>query len=158
MAGPNGDGSGKQGLEVGDVTLQTFQSRMQKLVDDLKGSPAEHKKIGEQKVTAASYGTGFAAATELHGAYEKVRTRLEELTKIFGETIEAMGIRAQIADKGYAGVDEEERQRFAEIQKATKEHYEERHGGGQQPATGPTGPNQPAPKPTTNTGDSGGFS
>ncbi|MFI8826379.1 hypothetical protein [Streptomyces sp. NPDC053431] len=154
MAGPNGDG-GKKDLEVEDVTLQTFQTRMQKIVDDLKGSPAEHKKIGEQKVTAASYGTGFAAASDLHGAYEKVRTRLEELTKIFGETIEAMGIRAQIADKGYAGVDEDERRRFAEIQKLTKEDYEKRHSGTEQPATGST---QPTAKPTTNTGDSGGFS
>ncbi|MEV5974330.1 hypothetical protein [Streptomyces sp. NPDC051921] len=152
MAGPNGDG-GKKDLEVEDVTLQTFQTRMQKLVDDLKGSPAEHKKIGEQKVTAASYGTGFAAAGELHGAYEKVRTRLEELTKIFGETIEAMGIRAQIADKGYTGVDEEERQRFSEIQKSTKADYDKHNEAAQDPAK----PQQPA-KPTTNTGDSGGFS
>ncbi|MFE5295694.1 hypothetical protein [Streptomyces sp. NPDC056632] len=153
MAGPNGDG-GKKDLEVEDVTLQTFQTRMQKLVDDLKGSPAEHKKIGEQKVTEASYGTGFAAAGELHGAYEKVRTRLEELTKIFGETIEAMGIRAQIADKGYTGVDEEERQRFSEIQKSTKADYDKHSEAGSQD---PAKPQQPA-KPTTNTGDSGGFS
>ncbi|MFB7866843.1 hypothetical protein [Streptomyces sp. NPDC056069] len=154
MAGPNGDG-GKKDLEVEDVTLQTFQTRMQKLVDDLKGSPAEHKKIGEQKVTEASYGTGFAAAGELHGAYEKVRTRLEELTKIFGETIEAMGIRAQIADKGYTGVDEEERQRFSEIQKSTQDYYDKHKDSGAQ--GGPAKPQQPA-TPTTNTGDSGGFS
>ncbi|MFD5328650.1 hypothetical protein [Streptomyces sp. NPDC127092] len=147
MAGPNGDG-GKQGLEVGEVTLLTFQTRMQKLVDELKGSPAEHTKIGEQKVTAASYGTGFSAATELHGAYEKVRTRLEELTKIFGETIEAMGIRAQIADKGYASVDQEERERFQEITKRAQDDYEKRH-----PPVVP----DPA-RPATSTTDSGGFS
>ncbi|MFJ7065274.1 hypothetical protein [Streptomyces sp. NPDC101115] len=153
MAGPNGDG-GKQGLEVGDVTLLTFQSRMQKLVDELKGSPAEHTKIGEQKVTAASYGTGFSAASELHGAYEKVRTRLEELTKIFGETIEAMGIRAQIAHKGYDGVDQEELDRFRAIQKTTKDDYDKHTGVG---VEDPAAPKQAA-KPTTNTTDSGGFS
>ena len=152
MAGPNGDG-GKQGLEVGDVTLLTFQSRMQKLVDELKGSPAEHTKIGEQKVTAASYGTGFSAASELHGAYEKVRTRLEELTKIFGETIEAMGIRAQIAHKGYDGVDQEELDRFRAIQKTTKDDYDKHYNTD---AAGAVKPEQPA-KPTTDT-DSGGFS
>jgi hypothetical protein len=128
---------------------------MQKLVDELKGSPAEHKKIGEQKVMAASYGTGFAAATELHTAYEQVRTRLEELTRTFGETIEAMGIAAHIADKGYTGVDEEERQRFAEIQKRTQDEYNERNGGGGHDAA--KKPEQPA-KGAGGTGDSGGFS
>ncbi|WP_370415164.1 hypothetical protein [Streptomyces fradiae] len=147
MAGPNGDG-GKQGLDVGEVTLLTFQTRMQKLVDDLKGSPAEHTKIGEQKVTAASYGTGFSAASELHGAYEKVHTRLEELTKIFGETIEAMGIRAQIADKGYDSVNQEQRDRFQQIQKSTQEDYEKHT------ETSVEDPAKPAPSAT----DSGGFS
>ncbi|MFF0436809.1 hypothetical protein ACFYU9_31885 [Streptomyces sp. NPDC004327] len=138
------------------MTLLTFQSRMQKLVEELKGSPAEHTKIGEQKVTPASYGTGFGAATELHGAYDKVRTRLEELTKIFGETIEAMGIRAQIADKGYSGVDQEQKDRFAQIQKSTEDDYTKHNGG--DTGQGATKPGQPAPKPTTDTGDSGGFS
>ncbi|MEV4949651.1 hypothetical protein [Streptomyces sp. NPDC053755] len=147
-------GGGKQGLEVGEVTLQSFYTRMQKLVEELKGSPAEHKKIGEQKVTAASYGTGFAAATELHTAYEKVRTRLEELTRTFGETLEAMGIAANIADKGYTGVDEEERERYAAIQKRHKDEYEKRNG-----TDGHAGdkPQQPA-KDAGGTGDSGGFS
>ncbi|MGW0468731.1 hypothetical protein ACWDX6_26265 [Streptomyces sp. NPDC003027] len=154
MAGPDG-GSGKQGLEIGEVTLQSFYARMQKLVEELKGSPAEHKKIGEQKVTAASYGTGFSAATELHTAYEKVHTRLEELTRTFGETIEAMGIAANIADKGYTGVDEEERQRFAEIQKRTQDEYNERNGDGGQGTA--KKPEQPA-KGAGGTGDSGGFS
>ncbi|MFI9000458.1 hypothetical protein [Streptomyces sp. NPDC053541] len=136
------------------MTLLTFQTRMQKLVDELKGSPAEHTKIGEQKVTAASYGTGFSAATQLHAQYEKVRTRLEELTKIFGETIEAMGIRAQIADKGYDSVNEEQRQRFQQIQKSTQADYEKHTEAG---VEDPAKPQEPA-KPTTNTTDSGGFS
>ncbi|MGW4727523.1 hypothetical protein [Streptomyces sp. NPDC004291] len=152
MAGP--DGNGKKGLEVGEVTLQTFQTRMQKLLDELKGSPAEHKKIGEQKITPDAYGTGFAAATELHGAYDKVRTRLEELTKIFGETIEAMGINAQIADKGYSGVDEEERRRFAAIQKHVGDDHKKNYGTEGQ---GAPKPEQPA-APTHGTADTGGFS
>lgn len=148
-------GGGKQALEVGDVTLQSFYTRMQKLVEELKGSPAEHKKIGEQKVTAESYGTGFAAATELHTSYGKVRTRLEELTRTFGETIEAMGLAATIADKGYTGVDEEERERFAEIQKRTQDEYRERHGEG----VNGNGKDKPQPaKGAGGTGDSGGFS
>ncbi|MGW4163543.1 hypothetical protein [Streptomyces sp. NPDC004788] len=154
MAGPNGDGGKKNGLEVGDVTLLTFQSRMQKLVEELKGSPAEHTKIGEQKVTPASYGTGFSAATELHGAYDKVRTRLEELTKIFGETIEAMGIRAQIADKGYGAIDQEQKDRFHAIQRATQDDYDKHNGVAGHDAAKPQ---QPA-KPTTGTTDAGGFS
>ncbi|MFC7919762.1 hypothetical protein [Streptomyces cinereoruber] len=127
---------------------------MQKLLDDLKGSPAEHTKIGEQKITPDAYGTGFAAATELHGAYDKVRTRLEELTKIFGETIEAMGINAQIADKGYSAVDEEERRRFAAIQKHVGDDHKKNYGTEGQ---GAPKPEQPA-TPTHGTADTGGFS
>jgi hypothetical protein len=153
VAGPNGDGA-KQGLEVGEVTLQTFRTRMRELVDELNSSPAEHKKIGEQKISAASYGTGFAAAADLHAAYEKVRARLEELTRIFGDTIEGMGIRAHIADKGYSGVDQEERDRFAAIQRRTGEDHD-RH---RDPAAKGVPGDGTADKPAHGTTDTGGFS
>ncbi|TLQ43362.1 hypothetical protein [Streptomyces marianii] len=125
---------------------------MDELLTSLAESPAEHKKIGEQKVTTDSYGTGFSAATDLHAAYEKVRARLEGLSRTFGETIEALGIRVEIAEKGYAGVDQEERDRFAEIQKRTEDFYK--------PDTAQDGAGKDAAKPKqpADTGDSGGFS
>ncbi|WP_073754665.1 hypothetical protein [Streptomyces sp. CB03234] len=146
MAGS--DGGGKKDLEVGGVTLQDFRTRMQELLTELDASPAQHRKIGEQKITADAYGQGFGAATALHGAYEQVRSRLEELTRVFGETIEGMGIAVHFADKGYANVDIEEKERFEAIQKRVEEHGAaySKDGAKTQPST------------HTNTGDSGGFS
>ncbi|MEV3993478.1 hypothetical protein AB0J57_31710 [Streptomyces sp. NPDC049837] len=154
MAGPNG--GGKKDLEVGDVTLQSFRTRMQELLTELDKSPAQHRKIGEQKITADAYGQGFGAATALHGSYEKVRSRLEELTRVFGETIEGMGIAVHIADKGYAGVDIEEKERFEAIQKRVDEHGRPNatHGS----ADGGKDVTKTQPPASTDTGDSGGFS
>ncbi|MFG3494519.1 hypothetical protein [Streptomyces sp. NPDC047928] len=125
---------------------------MDELLRSLAESPAEHKKIGEQKVTADAYGTGFSAATDLHTAYEKVRTRLEGLSRTFGETIEALGITVDIAQKGYGGIDQEEKERFEQIQKRNEDFYKPNT------AQDGTGKGETKPKQPADTGDSGGFS
>ncbi|WP_023586249.1 hypothetical protein [Streptomyces thermolilacinus] len=116
-------GGGGKDLDVKGVTLQTFKNRVDEILRTLAESPAGHQQIGEQKVTADAYGTGFSAASDLHSGYEKVRTRLENLSKMFGETIEALGIAVQVADKGYTGIDVDVKDRFKEIQKRNQEFY-----------------------------------
>lgn len=145
MEAPIG-GGGKE-LDVKGVTLQTFKNRVDEILTSLAESPAGHQRIGEQTVTADAYGKGFGAAGDLHSGYEKVHARLESLSKMFGETIEALGIAVQIADKGYAGVDVGVRERFKEIHKHSREFYE------------PKPPQTPqTPKNThSDTTDSGGF-
>ncbi|WP_345041073.1 hypothetical protein [Streptomyces sannanensis] len=140
------DGDGNRYLEVDGVTLQAFKARMEELLRTLNESPAQHTKIGDQTITADSYGTGFAAADELAKAYDKVRSRLETLTRTFGEQIEAMGIAVHIADKGYGGVDVDEARRFEEIRKATEKVYET-------PQTKPTAPTAPKTTGAVKSGD-----
>ncbi|MEU7569388.1 hypothetical protein AB0A99_25965 [Streptomyces fradiae] len=116
-------GGGGKDLDVKGVTLQTFKNRVDEILRTLAESPAGHQQIGEQRITAGSYGTGFSAASDLHSGYDKVRTRLEDLSKMFGETIEALGIAVQAADKGYTGIDVDVKNRFKEIQKRNQEFY-----------------------------------
>ncbi|MGW7362988.1 hypothetical protein ACWGI8_06045 [Streptomyces sp. NPDC054841] len=156
MAGPSGDG--KKDLEVEGVTLQSFRSRMEVLLSELEKSPAEHRKLGDNKITADSYGQGFGAADALSKAYEQVRAKLEELSRTFGETIEGMGIAVHVAEKGYTGVDLEERERFQQIQKRAQERYDNPDGTKAAPTKGDTAAKNPDAGPdTTDTGDSGGL-
>ncbi|WP_406342158.1 hypothetical protein [Streptomyces sp. NBC_00648] len=144
MAEPNGGGSGGKGsgggkpdLGVDGVSLADFKGRMEQLLRSLDQSPARHTKIADQRVQPGSYGKGFAAADELHKAYDKVRTNLERLTKIFGDQIEGMGIAVHIADKGYGGIDVDEAHRYQAIRKETETYYESPAAGTKAPDKGP---------------------
>ncbi|MEU5438604.1 hypothetical protein AB0G73_35420 [Streptomyces sp. NPDC020719] len=150
--GGNGERGGKPDLGVDGVSLADFKGRMDELLRSLDKSPARHTKIADQRVQPASYGTGFAAADELHKAYDKVRTNLERLSKIFGDQIEGMGIAVHIADKGYGGIDVDEAQRYQAIRKETEKYYES-PGAGQDDGKG-KGPD-PANKGTDAGTDTG---
>ncbi|WP_149180651.1 hypothetical protein [Streptomyces sp. TRM49041] len=145
-------GGGGKDLDVKGVTLQTFKNRIDEILNSLAESPAGHQTIGEQTVTADAYGNGFGAAGDLHAGYEKIRARLEGLSKMFGETIEALGIAVQMADKGYGGVDTGVKERFKEIHKHSREFYEPQTP----PQTQQTPTQTPTSKPSETT-DSGGF-
>ncbi|MDI3390410.1 hypothetical protein QIS99_30085 [Streptomyces sp. B-S-A8] len=119
-----GRGNGKD-LAVDSVDLETFKKRIDLLLERLNGSPAQHNKIGEQTITNASFGTGFAAADDLAKGYEKVRSRLERLSRIFGEQIEGMGIVVQISGKGYDSVDAEQAERYQAIRQRAEKYYQE---------------------------------
>ncbi|WP_418959458.1 hypothetical protein [Streptomyces tritici] len=105
------------------MTLQSFRTRIEQLLSELDRSPANPRRLADSRVAAEAYGQGFAAATELHASYGRVRARLEALSRTFGDTIESMGIAIQIADRGYADVDEDLRRRFAELQRRAREQY-----------------------------------
>ncbi|MFC7305150.1 hypothetical protein ACFQVC_13075 [Streptomyces monticola] len=119
-----GRGNGED-LAVSSVDLQGFKKRIDVLLEHLEKGNAHPAKIGEQTITAASYGTGFAAADDLSKAYEKVRSRLERLSRLFGEQIEAMGLAVSFADKGYDGTDVEQAQRYTEIRARAEKYYDD---------------------------------
>lgn len=131
-------------LDVGAVTLQSFRTRIEHLLSDLDDSPAAHRRLADSRVGADAYGEGFAAATELHASYARIRGRLEALSRTFGDTIESMGIAIHIADRGYADVDEDLKRRFAELQRRARAQY----------ARGEPAP----PSKATSTVATGGFS
>ncbi|MFC0845776.1 MULTISPECIES: hypothetical protein [Streptomyces] len=165
MAEPNGGGNGGKGsgggkpdLGVDGVSLADFKGRMEELLRSLDKSPARHTKIADQRVQPEAYGKGFAAADELHKAYDKVRTNLERLTKIFGEQIEGMGIAVHIADKGYGGIDVDEAHRYQAIRKETEKYYETPAAGTKPADQGPgANPGTKQPPAKGNDADSGGL-
>ncbi|CAL9451504.1 MULTISPECIES: hypothetical protein [Streptomyces] len=122
MTGERDFGGGK-GLDYRAETLTAFKGRIDELLAELGKSPASHKQIGEQTVTPDAYGTGFSAAEDLSALYDKVHTRLETLSRLFGEQLEALGIATEIVDKGYGNVEADQRQRFQAIQTQVDEHW-----------------------------------
>ncbi|WP_051722757.1 hypothetical protein [Streptomyces albus] len=119
----NGDGGADRDLSVEGMALQTFKSRIDKLLTELAESPATPRKIGERTLAPAAFGSGFAAAERIAEQYETVRTRLEKLSALFGRQIEAMGLAVDMADRDYEGIEAARAARFREIQAETAEHY-----------------------------------
>lgn len=126
-----------------------FRDRIDELLRDLKGSPADAKKLGEVAIGATQFGDpAWAEATGLHTAYQKVVTELESLSKLLSDSIEGMGIAVLAAHKGYENLDDDIRDRMLAIKRDTQEHYdgvynpvpeEGKHGGGQSATAKPAG-------------------
>ncbi|WP_069814864.1 hypothetical protein [Streptomyces sp. TP-A0874] len=125
-----GRGGGGENLDVGSVSLQSFKSRIDEILIGLDASAATPHKLGEQAVSTTAFGTGFAAAEELASHYEKIRTRLETLSRTFCEQIEAMGLAVDMADKDYQGIDAEQAARLRAIMARTEKHYQSPTGAG----------------------------
>ncbi|MEV0266611.1 hypothetical protein AB0I49_35420 [Streptomyces sp. NPDC050617] len=104
-------------------TLAKFKSRVDKVLADLEKSPASQKSIDHLTIPASAYGD-FDSAKKLSTTYAAMHARLSTLSKIFGSQIEAMGLTALVAEKGYAGIDAEQAARLREIQAQASEHYQ----------------------------------
>ncbi|MER5305436.1 hypothetical protein ABT039_39055 [Streptomyces lasiicapitis] len=129
-----------------------FQQRVDDLIRDLKGSAAGPGKVGQEQVVRAQFGGGdgaWAEAAGLFGAYETVITELETLSKLLSDSIEGMGIAVLASHKGYRNVDEDIRDRMAEISAGISERYGTA-GGGEKPGRADRGPADRA------AGDAGG--
>lgn len=147
----------------------TFKQRVDELICDLKGSPAGPGKVGQEPLARAQFGGGdgaWAEASGVFGAYETVITELETLSKLLSDSIEGMGIAVLASHKGYRNVDDDIRDRMAEISAGIAERYESGGAGGAGGAGGGEGPGRadrgpadqgPAdPGPADRAGDAGG--
>ncbi|KUJ64104.1 hypothetical protein ACZ90_61790 [Streptomyces albus subsp. albus] len=114
-------------------TLGKFKGRIDTVLTKLKESPASKQNLSHQTVPEGTYGKNFTAATTMAQNYDKVRSRLEELSGLLGDRIEAMGIAAIIAERGYDSIDAEQAARLRELEKRAEEHYrkpaDKGHGG-----------------------------
>ncbi|MGW8886770.1 hypothetical protein [Streptomyces sp. NPDC055749] len=137
---------------VGDLVTELqsftkFRDRIDELIADLKASPADARKVGEDRVAPTEFGAPeWAEAYGLHESYKAVITELETLSKMLSDSMEGMGIAVLASHKGYENLDEDIRERMRAISGSTKEHY-----GGEYvpepPAGAGTAP-KPDPKPT----------
>ncbi|MER7827749.1 hypothetical protein ABTX85_34915 [Streptomyces sp. NPDC096097] len=108
-------------------SLSEYKRMVDKLLDDLTGSDADHKKLADDKLPASKLGKGFAEVDALFKSYDTVVTELQKLSKGLAGQIEALGIAVLTAGKGYGGVDEETKQRMMAIANtAQKEYVEQR--------------------------------
>ncbi|ARZ67541.1 hypothetical protein SMD11_1884 [Streptomyces albireticuli] len=119
---PSGDGK----LVKEPETLKSFQDRIEGVLEKLEKSKASSKSMGDQKVSTEAFGTGFGSAKDLAGLYDKIHERLLTLSKVFGDQVEAMGLAAVIAERGYDGIDAEEAEKLRAIQKRTQEYERDR--------------------------------
>ncbi|MZD05403.1 hypothetical protein GTW43_09960 [Streptomyces sp. SID5785] len=138
-----------------------FQQRVDQLIKDLKGSPADAKKVGEEVLDRHKFGGGeggFHEASGLHTSYATVIGELENLSKLLSDSIEGMGIAVLASHKGYANIDDDVRRRMHAISVETTKHY----GGEYEPPTHKKSEQAPgkdgadAPTSGESGGDSGG--
>ncbi|MCC3766647.1 hypothetical protein [Streptomyces sp. UNOC14_S4] len=114
-------------------TLTKFKGHIDKILENLEGSSSSVKSIADQKLSKDVYGS-FDTAKGLADLYEHVHERLKELSKTFGDQIEAMSIAALIADRGYDAIDAEQAARLKAIEERARKY-------------GPTTTSAPAPPP-----------
>ncbi|MFE1172131.1 hypothetical protein [Streptomyces sp. NPDC058773] len=118
-----GSGAGGGSLEVDPEVLKKLKQRVDALLDQLKGSNADHRALGHRKIAPSSFGQGFAEAQGLADTYEKVLSQLETFSKVFGDQIETLSLGTEFIGRDYAGVDADVRNRLAAIQRRTQGFY-----------------------------------
>ncbi|WP_327288425.1 hypothetical protein [Streptomyces sp. NBC_01198] len=92
-------------LHVALQDLRTFKSRVDGLLEELDGSQASPKRIGEEPVKSAQIGTGFGEAEDLMKAYSYVHGQLEQLSLTLNNQIEAMSLSLHIGHSTFQNVD-----------------------------------------------------
>ncbi|WP_245738223.1 hypothetical protein [Streptomyces sparsogenes] len=113
-----------KGMAKEAETLAKFKSRIDKVLSDLEKSPASKTKLDEQTISRAAYGNStLTSADALSQMYNQVHEKIKIYSKTFGDQLEALGIAALIAEKGYDGVDAEQRRRMQEIQAEAQKYY-----------------------------------
>lgn len=116
---------------VGDIVTELesftkFQQRVDELIKDLKGSPMDSKKLGQEPLARAQFGggaDGFKEAAGLHTSYQTVIAELETLSQLLSDSIEGMGIAVLKSHKGYANIDDDIKDRMRAISAEATKHY-----------------------------------
>ncbi|BAU86464.1 hypothetical protein SLA_5591 [Streptomyces laurentii] len=114
-------------LKVGVGALKKFRDRVDGIITELEGGNGGAAKVGMERVTRGSFGTGipFAEAEGFYAEYARVHRELVALSKSLSGQIELLSIGVHAADVGYANVEDEQRRRFYEIQtRLTRERDE----------------------------------
>ncbi|MET7574827.1 DUF2563 family protein [Streptomyces sp. NPDC005492] len=107
-------------LEASGEALGLFVKRVDTVLRDLEGSAGNPKRVGAQTISRASIHCGghgaFGEADDLYQQYNAVHEKLTSLSRTLHLQIEAIGIAVQGAAHGFDNLEEEQRQRFWQIQ------------------------------------------
>lgn len=96
---------GGASLHVALEDLRSFKTRVDGLLDELDGSAAAPKKIGQDRIAAGQIGSGFGEAGDLMKAYSYVHGQLEQLSQTLAAQIEAMSLSLHIGHSTFKNVD-----------------------------------------------------
>ncbi|MDJ0379578.1 hypothetical protein [Streptomyces sp. G-G2] len=110
-------------LFVEHESMLKYKQRVDTLLEQLKGSQADHGKLADGTLGKTDLGHGFPEADGLYTAYNKVRTELETLSKALGGQIEALGIAVEASRVGYANIDEDIKRRMRLLHTQAEEQY-----------------------------------
>ncbi|MFF5444414.1 hypothetical protein [Streptomyces sp. NPDC012888] len=110
-------------LYVEKQSMVEYRKRVDKLLDQLKGSDADHGRFAEGTLGSGALGKGFSEAEDLHTAYNKVRAEMENLSKVLADQIEALSIAIEASRVGYDNMDEDVKARMRAIQKRAEAAY-----------------------------------
>ncbi|MFE7412624.1 hypothetical protein [Streptomyces laurentii] len=105
-------------LKVGVGALKKFRDQVDGIITELEGGSGGAAKVGMERVTRGSFGTGipFTEAEGFYTEFARVHQELVSLSKSLSGQIELLSIGVHGADVGYANVEDEQRRRFHEIQ------------------------------------------
>ncbi|MFF2773759.1 hypothetical protein ACFVU3_02520 [Streptomyces sp. NPDC058052] len=114
-------------LELGVGELKKFRDKVDGVITELEASAGGASKLGQNRVTRASLGTGmaFAEADGFFTEYERVHSSLVALSKSLSGQIELLQIGVHAADVGYSNVEEDQRRRFHDIRARLSEERAE---------------------------------
>jgi hypothetical protein len=104
-------------LKVGVGALKKFRDQVDGIITELEGGSGGAAKVGMERVTRGSFGTGipFTEAEGFYTEFARVHQELVSLSKSLSGQIELLSIGVHGADVGYANVEDEQRRRFHEI-------------------------------------------
>lgn len=115
------DTSSGADLHIGDGTLPSLKKQLDRLLQEMNNQGVE-TGIKSSTVGTAAY-CDFPGARDLATHQARVHQKLETFARVFNEQIEALGIAAQISDRGFQNVDAEAVQRLRAIQQNAYQHY-----------------------------------
>ncbi|MBA0051881.1 hypothetical protein E0L36_13530 [Streptomyces sp. AJS327] len=89
---------------------------MDTIIRELETSSAGSSRLGSETLPLASFGGDtFSEAADLARVYAHVHQRLTDLSKTFGDQVEAMGIAVQGIDRGFDNLEDDLKRRFWKI-------------------------------------------
>ncbi|WP_405619845.1 hypothetical protein [Streptomyces sp. NBC_00076] len=133
--------SGATDLDVRNDMLQDFVDKVDAALRKLEGSAGNPTKVSAQTIKQTSLSSGshsFGAAEGLYKEYNRVHRELTDLSRTLHLQIEAIGIAVLGAKHGFEGLEEEQRQRFWQIQTQIRQ-IQSAKDGGQHTGTGDSG-------------------
>ncbi|MFC5801586.1 hypothetical protein [Streptomyces formicae] len=108
-------------------SMVSFKKRVDKLLTNLRESPAGPKQVEAEAASRDHFGggrNGWAEAAGLSGAYDTVIEQLTKLSQLLADSMEGMGIAVVASKDGFEAMDDDIRRRMVAISKRTEKEYD----------------------------------